>query len=67
MIQSKQDYDYYLEQDRIMNGWLEPQSFTSRIKDFISPNPIKKFLFLLRKSEYYTNCLKHNTLWGGVL
>ena len=65
MIQSKQDYEFYLQQDRKMNSWPLHPSFASRVKSIFSPNMIKRYLFWLRKAEYYTNCHKHSILWGG--
>ena len=67
MIQSKQDYEFYLKQDKIMNGWPVHQSLSSRIKNIIFPNPIQKFLSLLRKAEYYTNCRKYNVISCGIV
>lgn len=48
MIESKQDLKYYLEQDRIA---------LKRSKHKIIKDKIWKFEILLRKSEYYCNCM----------
>jgi serine O-acetyltransferase len=59
MIQSKKDYQFYLEADAIALGvnknW--PKIF---IEYFV--NDIWKFQKLLRKLEYFKNC-KHSILW----
>jgi serine O-acetyltransferase len=49
MIQSKQDYDCYLEADRIALG-------KGRAKPRFFGDDIWKFERLLRKAEYYQNC-----------
>lgn len=51
MIQSKQDYEFYLEADRIALG-------VKRKKPRFFGDEIWKFQRLLRKFEYYTNCKK---------
>ena len=48
-IQSKQDYLYYLEQDRI--ALKRPAGFV------FNKDNIWKYEILLRKSEYYCNCM----------
>ena len=62
MIESKQDLYFYLERDRIVNGWSVSKSFISRIKIFLKPDVIRSFLIVLRKAEYYTNC--QSWFWG---
>lgn len=57
MILSKQQYMYYLEQDRIALG--KPKaSIKQWIKDFLFPDYIYQFQKLLRKVEYTKNCKK---------
>ncbi|MDN3493743.1 serine O-acetyltransferase [Winogradskyella bathintestinalis] len=57
MIQSKLDYNYYNEQDRIALK-IEELNLSNIIRNVISPNPIWKFQKLLRKVEYFQNCKK---------
>lgn len=57
MIQSRQDYLYYLNADRIALGG-QPVNFKNQFREFISPQPIHKFQRLLRKCEYFSNCRK---------
>lgn len=58
-INSKKELKFYIMSDRMMNfGYFEP-SFKQRIVDIIWPNPIKRFLLLMRKCQYY------NKLGGG--
>lgn len=51
-IQSKRDLKYYLEQDRI--ALKRPSGFV------LSKDNIWKFEILLRKAEYYCNCMPGN-------
>lgn len=54
MILSKQDYIHYLQQDsRAMGKNHLPSSI---IIEKLSPDPVWKFIKLLRKCEYYRNC-----------
>ena len=66
MIQSKTDLKYYIEQDRLMNGvQKKSNTFRSKIKEFFIPNLQLRFLYYLRKAEYYSNSRKANILlWG---
>ena len=57
MINSKQDYLYYIEADRIAKSIPKKRSFLSLLKGFFYPN-IWEFQKLLRKCEYYSNCKK---------
>ena len=57
MITSKEEYKYYLEQDRIALG-IKHSSLKQRLMDIVAPNYILKFQRLLRKKEYYENCKK---------
>lgn len=62
MIESAQDLKYYIQQDRIRNRVPINPSFVYRLKNFLVPNLIVKYLFLLRKAEYYLNCHKHSII-----
>jgi serine O-acetyltransferase len=65
MIQSKKDYLFYLNADRVALG--EP-NFTLRImfKELISRNHIWRFQRLLRKCEYYKNVVGKRSLIGKL-
>ena len=54
MIKSKQDYKEYVEQDKLANGFAN-RSVLRKVRDLFFPNPIKRFLELLRKYEYLNN------------
>lgn len=54
MIKSKNELYYYLEQDKIAL-LISNISIRSRIRNFISPNPIWQFQKKLRITEYYYN------------
>ncbi len=53
MIQSKKDYEYYLEADRIALGI--PEKWPGRLFHYLY-NYVWRFQRLLRKVEYYQNC-----------
>lgn len=59
MIQSKEDYLYYLEADRIA---IHPDHSTPPYMLIYESDIIWKFQRLLRKCEYYHNCKQHG-LW----
>jgi len=54
MIRNKEDLKYYIEQDLLMND-VKKKGRASILKDFFFPDPIIKFLYYLRKVEYYSN------------
>lgn len=54
MITSKKDLKYYIQQDRLMNGYLSKRRFSEIIKTFFFPNAVSHLRYL-RKLEYYTN------------
>lgn len=54
MISSKENLKYYLQRDRLMNGFSKQRKFFEIIKDFFFPSNIT-FLRYLRKVEYYKN------------
>ena len=56
MINSKEDYKYYLEADRIANALPKKSGIKSALKDFFLPNHVWEFQKTLRKLEYYKNC-----------
>lgn len=64
MIQSKQDYKFYLYQDKIANGIKDNKSIVEILKNIVFPNPTWSFIKLLRKVEYNNNC--KSLLTGGV-
>ena len=69
MIQSKQDYKFYLQQDRIANNIQTPKGILQKIKFwFINnfSNEEWKFIKTLRCLEYYTNCKKNNSILGSI-
>jgi len=57
MIQSKKDFIFYKEADRIISGRSKP-SFSGKIKLLFEPDYLAKFMVLLRKVEYFQNCRK---------
>ena len=58
MINSKKDYEYYIEADRIAKALPKKQSLTSWLKNLLLPNHIWEFQKTLRKLEFYKNCRK---------
>lgn len=58
MIQSKQDYIYYLNQDALARGEKPVISLKLKIKSFLVPVHTWVFQKRLRKLEYYLNCKK---------
>lgn len=55
MIQSKSDYQNYLQQDKKALG-ITNSSLSGKFINFLSPNYIWEFQKALRKVEYYLNC-----------
>lgn len=55
MIQSKQQMQQYIQQDRLMNAGYTHKGIKRAIKELLIPNPILLYLLFLRKAEYYTN------------
>jgi serine O-acetyltransferase len=58
MITDKKSYKLYCRADRLANSILLKEKTLKKIKQLIFPDPIRKFLFLLRKTEYAKNCRK---------
>lgn len=56
MIQSKSDYNYYLEADHIALSKSQGKGFYERLKNFFFPDYIWLFQKALRRVEYYKNC-----------
>lgn len=54
-IESRSDLNFFLQRDYWANDF-DNSDIRSRIKQFLSPNPIISFLHALREAEYYTNC-----------
>lgn len=55
MIQTKEDLKRYIRQDRLMNGVPERTSFAYKIIRLLVPDLTIKYLFYLRKEEFYSN------------
>ena len=55
MIQSKEDYLFYLEADRVALG-RPIRTFKTRLRNLVFPDPVWKFQRTLRKLEFYKNC-----------
>lgn len=55
MINDKNELQFYLFADMIMNRGYKNKSFTCKIKELITPDYIMDFLITLRKAEYYKN------------
>lgn len=53
-IISRKNYKEFVRQDKLANGFTN-RSFWERIQYLFFPNPIEKFLELLRKYEYLNN------------
>lgn len=66
LIQSRQDYQYYLECDRMSNG-IEKSNMLSNIKSIIFPVYEWKFIKTLRWLEYCNNVLKHKYFLIGAI
>lgn len=61
MIESKADLKYYILQDRILNSKYN-FTFLQKIKQLFVPDIILKYLYFLRKTEYFSNCRSHSLL-----
>ena len=60
MIQSKQDYKYYLERDRVASGVPPMNSLKAKIKQFFFPSYEWQFIKALRWLEYCENVKKNH-------
>jgi len=56
MITDKKSYKFYCQADRLANSIPANEETIKKIIHLVFPNPIRKFLFLLRKTEYIKNC-----------
>lgn len=64
MIQSKEDFYYYLKADRLANGVPFTADLKSRAVALFFPNYIWRFIVSLRKVEYYST---RRGFWFGIL
>ena len=55
MIQSRQDYEYFLERDRMSSGVPPKNSVKAKIKQLFFPNYEWQFIKALRWLEYCEN------------
>lgn len=55
MIESKDDYRYYVEQDRKALGYGKRRGFAGRMRQLLLPDPIRRFERRLRRCEYLLN------------
>ena len=62
MIQSRTDLKYYIQQDRINNKDYYPSKIIMLLKIVFFPNLRLKYLYLLRKTEYFTNKRKYSVI-----
>lgn len=69
MIQSRHDYLYYLEADRVALGVGVQKGIKGWLKFLLFPDYVWRFQRLLRKVEYYQNCKSgiHNQIWKLLL
>lgn len=57
MIKSKRELAFFIQADRIMNGFPEKRSILTYMKEFFHPQrDILRFLKLMRKCDYYARC-----------
>ena len=66
VILSKKQFKHWVEEDRKACGYRSVPTIKEKLKDLFAPNYIIRFLYLLRRVEYLTNC-KSGLFWGGVL
>lgn len=66
MIQSKQDYEYYIERDRMCNNVPESNSLVSKIKQTLFPSYEWQFIKALRRLEYCENVKKRQFFLGVI-
>ena len=64
MIQSKQEYNYYLERDRVASSIPPMNSLKAKNRQFFFPSYEWKFIKALRWLEYCEN-VKKNHRGGG--
>ena len=64
MIQSKQEYNYYLERDRVASGIPPMNSIKAKVRQFFFPSYEWQFIKALRWLEYCENVKK--ITWGWI-
>ena len=64
MIQSKQDYNYYLERDRVASSIPPMNSLKAKIRQFFFPSYEWQFIKALRWLEYCENVKKTHRRGG---
>lgn len=65
MIRTKEDYLYFLEQDRIALG-VSTRGVRNRLRNALFPDPIWKFQRIMRKLEYSTNVKGGGFFGSGI-
>ena len=65
MIQSKQEYNYYLERDRVASSIPPMNSLKAKVRQFFFPSYEWQFIKSLRWLEYCENVKKNRR--GGVI
>ena len=55
LIQSKDDYQFYLDADKVAIRRICPTSLRQKLKSYLTED-VYKFERLLRKAEYHANC-----------
>ena len=65
MIQSRQDYEYYLERDRVSSGILPMNGVKAKIKQLFFPHYEWQFIKALRWLECCENVNKKSLSVGG--
>ena len=63
MITSKKELNFYIKADRMMNRGCFDYSLKKKIRNFLFPDLIMRYLEVMRKAQYYSNC----SLGGGDL
>lgn len=62
MIQSKQEYKYYLLRDRESSGIPSSSTIASKLKEQFFPKEEWQFIKAMRRLEYYQNVSKYNII-----
>lgn len=55
MISTKNELEFYMKADLIMNRGIEKLTFKNKVKNFIFKDHIMSYLITLRKYEYYSS------------
>ena len=56
MITSKKELNFYIKADRMMNRGCFDYSLKKKIQNFLFPDLIMRYLEVMRKAQYYSNC-----------